>query len=436
MEPLHLNILSITLAPESNWVFLALGIMVLDIFLLYCLSFARSGVTLLTESDLRKLHNKKNRREQRVYTFCQRKDKIKASISTMEILMSMIFVMLSFSLIKSNYNIFNEYFGTLDFHEDKFLQYAVAFVVITMILVITIEIPSRIYSDFQKNRFLLRTSWLVNLIYSFTSSITFADAYSQRGTEQETSQISVALDSEHAKMGEKEILRNILQFGDTEVKEIMTPRHNIVAIEKNEKFSTLKKTVVESNFSRIPVFEKTPDNIFGIIYVKDMLKYINREDDFDWTRLVRKITYVSENKKISDLLKAFQQKKMHMAAVSDEYGGISGLITMQDILEQIVGEINDEFDNNDEVMFKKITDTFYIFDGKIMLSDFYKAVNLEDTFFDDIKGDAESLAGVLLEMKGEFPALGEKISYKNLTFTIEAFNNRRIEKIGVKVYND
>jgi CBS domain containing-hemolysin-like protein len=409
--------------------------MFLVLGLLFCLSLSRSAVSQLDLTDSKRFHKNKDRRFQRLYTFYQKKDKVKASISACEILLSFVFVFCALALVKSDCNVFNSA-AVIDFSGGRIFEYITIFIVIAFVLVGIIEIPSRVYSEAGKEKFLMRTSRMTSIVYTVMSPFVFVGAYSKEQSEEDNGRISDVLNSGQSVIGEKEMLRNILQFGDTQVKEIMTPRHNIVAVEKDEKFSALKKLITASNFSRIPVFERTPDNIFGIIYVKDLLKYISQDDSFEWGRLVRKISYVSENKKISDLLKVFRQKKIHMAAVSDEYGGISGLITMQDILEEIVGEINDEFDENDEVMFKKISEDSYVFDGRIMLSDFYRTLSLEDGFFDGVKGDAESLAGVLLEMRGEFPDLGEKISYKHLTFTVEAFNNRRIEKIGVKISNN
>ena len=419
--------------PNSGIFFLAPILMLIVLFLLYCLSLSRSALSDLDITEAKILHKKKNKQQQRLYTFYQRKDKIKASISTFEIFLCFLFVFLSFSLIKSDYNIFSDIFSVFDFYGDATFQYVVMFVSVAFALVLTIEIPSRIYSERTKEKFLAKTSFFTNAVYKLFSGITFVQAYAKKKPEEDGGEISQALSSSKTEIGGKEILKNILQFGDTQVREIMTPRHDIVSVSRGEKFLTVKKTIQESNFSRIPVYESTPDEIFGIIYVKDLLKFINKGDDFDWTRLVRKITFVSENKKISDLLKVFRQRKIHMAAVSDEYGGISGLITMQDILEEIVGEINDEFDDIPQIMFKKIDENHYIFDGKILLGDFCKALSLEEGFFDDVKGDAESLAGVLLEIKGEFPDKGENIVYRNLNFTIEAFNNRRIEKISVKI---
>ena len=244
--------------------------------------------------------------------------------------------------------------------------------------------------------------------------------------------ISNAIDASAKNGDEKEMLQNILSFGDLEAKEIMTPRIDIVAVEKNQTFTQLKKLIEESNYSRIPVYEDTPDNIFGIVYVKDLIEYISEGDCFDWSKLIKSITFVSENKKISELLKYFQQNKKHMAAVTDEFGGISGLITMQDILEEIVGEINDEFDDEDS-SYKKIDKHTYVFDGKTFIADVCKALGINDDYFDEIKGDAESLAGVMLELRKEFPAVGEVIVYKDIKLTATAVSLRRIEKIKADI---
>ena len=417
METILNTILNFALiAPSDFSAYIIPALMIVILTLLFSLSWARGAVGVLIKKE--------------------NKNKAKAAISAWEILLTVFFALCAFSLVKSPSNVFSPYTAVLDFGEYPALEYAVLFLITTFLLVICIEIPSRVFTLAQKEKFVFKTKFFVKSAIKTGSLLIFSSVYAKEKEDSDSEQISVAIDSGNTKIGEKEILKNILQFGDTQVKEIMTPRHDIVAIEQNEKYSALKKLIVESNFSRIPVFEKTPDNIYGIIYVKDLLKYISMDDSFDWTRLVKKISYVSENKKISDLLKVFQQKKIHMAVVSNEYGGISGLITMQDILEEIVGEISDEFDDNDEIMFKKISETHYIFDGKIMLSDFYKTLNLDDDFFQGVKGDAESLAGVLLEMRGEFPQLGEKIPYKNLVFITEAFNNRRIEKISVKIISN
>ena len=358
----------------------------------------------------------------------------RAALSAAEAFCALWAVMGAASLVRCDSVGYDGGFAVLDFGDAPVMGFVLFFVLMAFLLVITAIVPARLMDDEGREKFRSKYSWLVRLLCKLTCWMSFAKAYSAHNEDNTGEQLSVAIGaSPDQNVGNDAMIRNILQFGDIEVREIMTPRHEIVAIGKDEPFSKLKAKILASNYSRIPVYESSTDNIFGIIYVKDLIKYISQGDDFAWTQLVKDIKYVPENKNISDLLKEFQQNKTHMAAVCDEYGGISGLITMQDILEQIVGEINDEFDTDEDKMFRKVSDNFYIFDGRITIDDFCREIGLESSFFDDDKGDAESLAGFLLEMRGEFPTKGEKIEYHNLTFTVESFTGRRIEKIGVKV---
>jgi gliding motility-associated protein GldE len=228
---------------------------------------------------------------------------------------------------------------------------------------------------------------------------------------------------------DKRILKGIVKFGNIDVREIMTPRVDVVGIEVSTSFKELLELIVQWEYSRLPVYEETFDNVKGILYIKDLLKHLE-EKDFAWQTLIRPAYFVPENKKINDLLEEFQQAKNHMAIVVDEYGGTFGIVTLEDILEEIVGEISDESDM-DESLYKKQSDGTYIFEGKTLLNDFCKVMNLPDGFFDDIDGSAETLAGVLLELKGNFPAQGEEIRYRQLKFTVASFEGRRIQKIRI-----
>lgn len=244
--------------------------------------------------------------------------------------------------------------------------------------------------------------------------------------------LSNAIDTENnTESQERDILEGIVKFGSIDVKEIMTPRIDITAVDIDTDFSTLKNLIVENEFSRIPVYKETFDNIKGILFIKDLIEHIDKEH-FIWSEIIREAYFVPETKKIDDLFQEFKKMKIHMAVVSDEYGGICGIVTLEDIMEQIVGEINDEFDI-DEVTFKKIDDNTYIFEGKTQLNDFYKILQTEDDFFDEKKGDAETLAGLILELKGDFPVKGEKIECKNFSFFIESVDNRKINRIKVLI---
>jgi gliding motility-associated protein GldE len=243
---------------------------------------------------------------------------------------------------------------------------------------------------------------------------------------------ALELTSEHDISDDKDILEGIVKFGNKKVAEIMKPRVDVVAIDIKTSFEEVVKVVKESGYSRIPVYSETFDQISGILYIKDLLPHLHKGKLFKWQSTIRPPFYVPETKLINSLLEEFRKRKVHLAIVVDEYGGSSGIITMEDILEEIVGEITDESDE-DEKSFTKIGDNQYIFDGKTLLVDFYKVTGVEETVFDDVKGEADTLAGLILELKGEFPLLHAKINYRNFAFTIEALNKRRIQQIKVEI---
>lgn len=231
---------------------------------------------------------------------------------------------------------------------------------------------------------------------------------------------------------EKDILEGIVKFGNKDVSEIMRPRVDVVSIDIKTGFAEVINIVNQSGYSRIPVYIDSFDNVSGILYIKDILPHSHKANSFKWQTLIRPPFYVPDTKNISSLLEEFQKTKVHLAIVVDEYGGTSGIVTLEDVLEEIVGDITDEFDE-EENFFSKISENEYLFDAKVLLGDFYKIVNCDDTIFDDVKGDADTLAGLILELKGEIPSLREKINCKNFMFTIEGVDNRRIKQIKVKI---
>lgn len=258
-----------------------------------------------------------------------------------------------------------------------------------------------------------------------------------QGSNLSIDEISQALEltSSEDNMEDKGILEGIVKFGSTNVYQIMTPRIDVVAIDIETPAEKIIEIINNSGYSRIPVYTETFDKIEGILYIKDLLPFISNIESLEWQSLMRQPYYIPENKKIDDLLKEFQKNKVHMAIVVDEYGGTSGIVTLEDILEEIVGDISDEFDDDEDAFFTKINEFTYIFDGKTQLNDFYRVCNLDDHLFDEIKGEADSLAGLLLEIKSNFPKLNEKISFENIDFYIEAIDKRRIKKIKV-VFNN
>jgi len=204
---------------------------------------------------------------------------------------------------------------------------------------------------------------------------------------------------------------------------------NVVSIEKSINFKDVIFTIVNCGHSRIPVYEESFDKIIGLLYIKDLLAHINENDNYNWTSLIRNPFFVPENKKLDDLLKEFQEKKIHLAIVVDEYGGTSGIVTLEDVLEEIVGEISDEFDT-DDIVYSKLDDNTYIFDGKTGLNNLFKILNVEDeSIFDEVKKEAETLAGLVIEIAGKIPLKNEKINFKNYTFIVEASDKRRVKRI-------
>lgn len=231
---------------------------------------------------------------------------------------------------------------------------------------------------------------------------------------------------------DEKIFEGIINFGNTSAITIMCPRIDVTALDIRSEFNHVIQVIINSGFSRIPVYEITFDNIKGILYAKDILPFMSNPGDFKWQSLLREPYFVPETKKINDLLKEFQVKKIHMAVVIDEYGGTSGIVTLEDILEEIVGEITDESDD-DEVLYRKIDETSFVFEGRILLNDLIKILNLSSDIFADVRGESETLAGLILEITGEIPEQGQSINYKNITFRIESADGRRIKKIRVEI---
>jgi len=233
---------------------------------------------------------------------------------------------------------------------------------------------------------------------------------------------------------EKNMLEGIVRFGDETAKEVMTSRQDVVALDFRSSFPDVLKCIVENNYSRIPVYQGSIDNIRGILYIKDLLPHLNKPASFRWQSLIRPPYFVPETKKIDDLLRDFQKNKVHIAIVVDEFGGTSGIVTLADILEEIVGEINDEYDE-EEKTFVRMNANTYVFEGKTLLADFYRILDINDETFEEVQGDADTLAGLMLELKGDFPSLHETLEYENYTFEMVEIDEHRISKIKVIIHN-
>ena len=317
---------------------------------------------------------------------------------------------------------------------------------VTFVLLLCGEILPKIYANRNNLAFAKRVAYFIYILDTVFTPISLPmksfTVWIQKRLGKTKSNISVGQLSQALELAseedttneEKKLLESIVSFGNTETCEVMVPRVDIFALSEDTPFSEVLNEIVKIGYSRIPVYRENLDNITGVIYIKDLLPYIEKTD-FEWTKVMRKAFFVPENKKLDDLLSEFQEKKIHLAVVVDEYGGTCGIITLEDIMEEIVGSINDEFDD-DDVTYSKINDHTYIFEGKTVLKDFYRIVKMDDEnilLFDEKRGEAETLAGFLLEISGNFPQKGKPIVFHNYSFTVEAFDKHRIKEIKVKI---
>ncbi|GAB4248998.1 MAG: hypothetical protein Tsb0034_28340 [Ekhidna sp.] len=248
--------------------------------------------------------------------------------------------------------------------------------------------------------------------------------------------LEISVEKEEVTEEEKGILKGIVNFGTLSVKQVMKSRMDITAFDKETDFHELMNQINKNGYSRIPIYTETIDKIDGILYIKDLLPHIEKEEDFNWQALLRPAFFVPESKKIDDLFKDFQEKQVHIAVVIDEYGGTAGLITMEDVIEEIVGEINDEFDDESDVAYNKLDNNTFIFEGKTSLNDFCKITDSDIALFDTVKGESESLGGLVLELNSKLPSAGEKIYFKHFVFTIVAVDQRRIKRVRVHIKSD
>ena len=314
-------------------------------------------------------------------------------------------------------------------------------VVVTAVIIFFGEIIPKVYAS--KNRKLfIKTSAIIlipsNVIFKplILMLIKISEIFKsnkrellESSKEELSKAMSLTIDKNTSKQ-EKNILEGIINFGSIKVKEIMKSRVDIVAVEVDDSFKKISELISKSGYSRIPVYRETIDNIEGVLYVKDMIPYLN-DSSFEWTKKIRPAFFVPENKNIDVLFKDFQEKRVHLSLVIDEYGGVSGLITLEDIIEEIVGDIKDEFDFEDDFYYKKIDNNTFLFDGKTSLNDLCKVMNIHKDFFDTSKGESESLGGLILELNSKIPGVGDKIKYDKFIFTIMSVDKKRIKRVRV-----
>lgn len=413
---------------------LVIGLIVLILLLFISALMSGSEVAFfsLRPEDIEKLKSSKSKKAARVLKLHDMPDKLLSTILVANNTVNIAIVLLAAFLSAR----------TFDFSMNPVLGFIFEAVVITFILLFFGEVMPKVFAT--RNQVAMAQfmaypmSFLESLFKPVTHLLIFSTSFVKKRARHRYTNISMndlsdALELASDDINEDEkILKGIVNFGNINVSEIMCPRIDVTAINIKLGFNKVKSIIIESGFSRIPVYSGSFDSVKGILYAKDVLPYTNSPDNFKWQALMRPVHFVPETKKINELLKEFQIKKQHMAVVIDEYGGTSGIITLEDVLEEIVGEITDESDE-DETMHRKIDDKTYIFEGKILLNDFFKIIEVEDDPFEDVRGESETLAGLILELTGEIPQKGQTITFQNFNFKIESADKRRIKEIRVEL---
>jgi len=418
------------------------------LFLLLLCSALISGAEIalfsLTRIDIDKALEEKSKPIEIISKLLQNPQKLLATIlvanNFINIAIVILFASISDVLFKNFNTVINFYFFELQ------IVFFLKLVIATFLILLFAEILPKIYASRNNLKFSKFMAYPLKTLDTLFSPLslpmqsitqTINNKLKKQKSNLSIDQLSQALEltsEDDTAKEEHEILKGIVSFGNTDTKQVMKPRIDIFALDKSLTYNEIIPKIIKHGYSRIPVYKNNVDAILGILYAKDLLPYINTKN-FDWTSLLREPFFVPENKKLDDLMVEFQEKKVHLAVVVDEYGGTSGLVSLEDVIEEIVGEISDEFDVDDFV-YSKLDDNNFVFEGKTTLKDFYKIIKLKDeSVFEDRKGEAETIAGFVLEASGFFPKIGDKINFKNYVFTIEALDKKRIKQIKVTIKN-
>ncbi len=323
-------------------------------------------------------------------------------------------------------------------------QFLVEVIIVTFLILLFGEILPKVYASRNNVKFAKFMAYPLRVMDVLFTPLSrpmqgatkfLNDKFGRQKSNLSVDHLSQALEltsEEDTTKQEQKILKGIVSFGNTDTKQVMRPRIDIFALESNMAFPDVLKEVIKHGYSRIPVYEDNVDKVSGILYAKDLLPHLDKTE-FNWLELIRDPFFVPENKKLDDLMVEFQEKKVHLAVVVDEYGGTSGVVSLEDIIEEIVGDISDEFDDED-IIYSQLDDHNYVFEGKTTLKDFYRILKLDDeSRFEEVKGEAETLAGFILEISKSFPRVQTKILFENIVFTIESVDRRRIKRIKVTV---
>ncbi len=435
MEPALLIILQQNLmTPLTSGAIIGMVVVAILLFFSAMISGSEVAYFSLGPNHINALEDHPSRKEQLVLRLLEKPDRLLASILITNNFINVGIVIIASFVTGSLFN----------FALSPVLGFMIQVIVITFLLLLFGEIVPKVYANRFAPQFARRMAVplivldrafqpLIFILVKSTGLVNRRLAKKRQNISMDD--LSEALDlTTDVVQDEKDMLEGIVRFSNLEVAEIMKPRTDVVAVDIQTNQETLTRVIIESGFSRIPVYEETFDKLKGILYVKDLLPHINQKREFNWTKLIREPFFVPESKKINDLLKEFQEKKIHLAIVVDEYGGTEGIVTMEDILEEVVGEITDESDEAAE-FYKRIDENTWAFDGKTLLNDFYKVTELDDELFDDVKGESETLAGLLLELKGGFPRRNDVIPCKGIEFTVLGMDQRRIKEVKIFLKN-
>ena len=410
-------------------------ILSISLFLLLCsamVSASEPAFFSLTPHDLEQIAAQTHRNDARVTELRDDSERLLATILIANNLVNVAIISLLDVFIMH----------TVHFGDSTLIEFLFTTVILTFILLLFGEIMPKIYSVRNKLSFcrlIAPVLALVKKLFTPISSLLMkSKVFARHLVKEQDSSLSVdeleqALELTDKKdlIEEQQMLQGIIRFGAEKASEVMTSRMDMVALDIHTSYEEVLQNIIENNYSRIPIYDETQDNIKGVLYIKDLLPHLGKSKSFRWQTLIRPPYFVPETKKIDDLLRDFQANKVHIAIVVDEFGGTSGLVTMEDIIEEIVGEINDEYDDDDSKSFVRLNQNTYVFEAKTLLTDFYRIIQLDDDFFDKVQGEADTLAGLLLEIKKEFPKAQEKITYRHITFEVLEMDERRIVKIKV-----
>ena len=425
----------VSLLMPTVGVWIAFGIVLL---LLLCSGFVSASEIAffsLTPADRSAIDEGKHKADKKVSSLLDDSERLLATILISNNVVNVsVIILLYFCFSK-----------TIDFGGAVWLEFLVMTVLLTFLLLLFGEVIPKIYSANHALAFCRfaapKLQVLSKLFWPLSRLLIRSKVITKRFVSHEAEMLTVDDLEKAMELTDKKdiaeeagMLKGIIRFGGEMAKEIMTSRVDIVDLDIKASFNDVLACIVANNYSRIPVYQDTQDNIKGVLYIKDLLPHLGKPQGFRWQTLIRPAYFVPETKMVDDLLRDFQSNKVHIAIVVDEFGGTSGIVTMEDILEEIVGEINDEYDD-EEKPYQRLNQNTYIFEAKTLMSDFTKILGLDDDYFETIEGEAETLAGLLLEIKGDFPAQGERIEYKRFTFDVMEVDQRRIVKVKVILHD-